>query len=84
MEAACVPSVPVRAEYGNAGDDEESSQPMDTDKEDATPGGDDVRFDDPEAHVEWAKSLPIPQAQVKNPLTPLQTETLAYMVTHPG
>ena len=52
---------------------------MDSDKEDAAPGGDDVWFDDPEAHLEWATQLPIPQAQVKNPLTQLQIEILIYI-----
>ena len=56
---------------------------MDSDKEDVLPGGDDVLFNDPAAHMEWAKSLPIPHAQVKNPLTQLQTDTLTYMVTNP-
>ena len=56
---------------------------MESDKEDATPGGDDVWFDDPEAHLEWATKLPAPQAQATNPLTQLQTETLTYMITHP-
>ena len=85
METAYVSSVPVHEDYYDAVDDGSSSQPWASDKEDATLEGADVRFDDPDAHLEWAMRGSISGcAQDPIPLTQTQTDALTYMVTNPG